>query len=55
MIKNLNDVISAFVLLALLISSLRIFVWTFINREDEDKTKVSKWKLIKEYNDNEEE
>ena len=55
MIKNINDLISAIVLLILFVSSIRFFIWTFINRDDEDKTKVNKWQLIKEYIDNEEE
>lgn len=54
MIKNINDLISIFVLFLMLVFSLRIFVWAFINKED-NGAKVNKWQLIKDYNDNTEE
>lgn len=55
MIKNLNDLLSAIVLLALLIYSIRIFAWSFFKRDDNYGNKVNRWQLIKDYIDNEEE
>lgn len=54
MIKNLNDLLSALILLVLAGFSIRLFVWAFI-RKDEDNNDINKWELIKEYIDNEEE
>ena len=55
MIKNLNDLLSVFILIILTIISFRIFVWSIINKDDKDDNDISRWELIKEYNDNVEE
>lgn len=55
MIKNLNDVFSILVLIFLVIYSIRILMWSFIEEKDDIDKNISRWKLIKEYLDNEEE
>lgn len=54
MVKNINDLLSAVVLILLASASIRLFVWAFIHKED-DSADANKWQLIKDYIDNEEE
>lgn len=54
MIKNLNDLLSLVILIIFTLFSVRLLVFAFVTKGEEDN-KVSRWKLLKEYNDNEEE
>lgn len=55
MIKNLNDLISVFTLLLLVLFSIRILVFSFVTKNTKEKEKVNRFRLIREYIDNEEE
>lgn len=55
MIKNLNDLLSISVLLAISIYSLRLLIWSYIKKEEKTNETESKWQLILDYIDNEEE
>ena len=57
MIKNLNDILSLFVLACFLALGIRLFIWAFITsgRETLSPSEDSKLSLILNYNDNEEE
>lgn len=57
MIKNLNDILSLFVLACFLVLGIRLFIWAFITsgRETLSPSEDSKLSLILNYNDNEEE
>lgn len=55
MIKNLNDLLSVIVLLAMTINCFRILIWSYIKKGDNNQDEISKWQLIKDYIDNEEE
>lgn len=55
MIKNLNDILSLIALALIMIVCIRVFIWSFINKDEDELAHVSKWQLIKEYNDNTEE
>lgn len=57
MIKNLNDLLSILVLVITCVYCIRIFVWSYIKKEEKnhiDETE-KKWQLILDYIDNEEE
>lgn len=54
MIKNLNDLVSLLVLVIACIFGIRLLVWINFRNENETE-KVSRWQIIKEYNDNIEE
>ena len=56
MIKNLNDILTIIVLLVIMIGCIRIFIWSFVYKEDKKiQIKINRWQLIKDYNYNEEE
>ena len=57
MIKNLNDILSLFVLACFLVLGIRLFIWAFISnaREAINPDEDSKISLFFNYNDNEEE
>lgn len=55
MIKNLNDLLSIVVLVALLFLSVRILIYVFIKKEDYELTGINRFELLKDYIDNVEE
>lgn len=55
MIKNLNDLLSLIALGLLVVSSLRIFVWALLPKNEVTDKIMNKYELFLNYIDNEDE
>ncbi len=54
MLKNLSDYISLFTMIFMCFYAIDVFILSFVNKDKDDNT-TSRWELLKDYLDNEEE